>query len=68
MTQRGTADLIDRSLHMADPRNTDPEDKDPRERDLGRRSDAPAVSPWLIIGVLLLLGAAAYVISAMVVR
>ncbi len=53
---------------MADPRNTDPEDRDPRERDLGRRSDAPAISPWLIIGALLLLGAAVYVISAMVVR
>lgn len=53
---------------MADPRNTDPDDQDPRERDLGRRSDAPAVSPWLVIGVLILLGAGVYVISAMVMR
>lgn len=50
---------------MADPRNTDPEDQDPRERGLERRSDAPAVSPWLIIGVIVLLGAAVYVVSAM---
>ncbi|MEJ6788587.1 hypothetical protein BrevBR_03450 [Brevundimonas sp. BR2-1] len=60
--------LVARWAVMADPRNTDPEDKDPRERDLGRRSDGPAISPWLVIGVLLLLGAAVYVISAMVVR
>ena len=53
---------------MADPRNTDPDDRDPRERDLERRSDAPAVSPWLVIGVLLLLGAGVYVISAMFMR
>jgi hypothetical protein len=64
----GTVKLVARWADMADPRNTDPEDRDPRERDLGRRSDAPAISPWLIIGALLLLGAAVYVISAMVVR
>ena len=34
---------------MADPRDTDPGDQDPRERDLERRSDGPAVSPWLVI-------------------
>jgi len=50
---------------MADPRDTDPEDQDPRERDLERRSDAPAVSPWLVIGVIFLLGAVVYVVSAM---
>lgn len=49
---------------MADPRGTDPEDQNPRERDLGRRSGAPAVSPWLVIGVIILLGVAVYVISA----
>lgn len=53
---------------MADPRDTDPADRDPRERDLERRSDAPAVSPWLIIGLIVLLGAVVYVISAMVMR
>ena len=51
---------------MADPTGTEPEDQDPRERDLSRRSNAPAVSPWLIIGVIALIGAAVYVISAMV--
>jgi len=49
---------------MADPRNTDPDDRDPRERELGRRSDGPAVSPWLVIGSILLLGVVVYVISA----
>ena len=49
---------------MADPRNTDPDDQDPRERELGRRSDGPAVSPWLVIGSIALLGLAVYVISA----
>lgn len=49
---------------MADPLNTDPDDQDPRERDLERRSDGPAISPWLVIGLILLLGAAVYVISA----
>lgn len=49
---------------MADPRNTDPEDRDARERELGRRSDGPAMSPWLVIGSLLLLGVVVYVISA----
>jgi len=51
-------------LPMADPRNTDPDDRNPRERELGRRSDGPAVSPWLVIGVILLLGVAVYVFSA----
>lgn len=49
---------------MADPRNTDPEDRDPRERELGRRSDGPTMSPWLVVGLLLLLGVVVYVISA----
>lgn len=51
---------------MADPRNTDPEDRDPRERELGRRSDGPAVSLWLIVGSILLLGVTVYVFSAVV--
>ena len=50
---------------MADPRDTDPDDRDPREYEMGRRSDGPAVSSWLVIGVILLVGAAVYVISAM---
>ena len=53
-------------LPMADPRDTDPDDRDPRERELGRRSEGPAVSPWLFIGSILLLGVAVYVISALV--
>ncbi|MBU3970010.1 MAG: hypothetical protein KKE42_03755 [Alphaproteobacteria bacterium] len=49
---------------MADPRYTDPADRDPRERGLNRRSDAPAVGPWLVLGLILVLGAAVYVLSA----
>ena len=49
---------------MADPRDTDPDDRDPCERELGRRSSDPAASPWLVIGVIMLIGAAVYVISA----
>ncbi len=49
---------------MADPRDTDPSDQDPRERELQRRSDGPAVSPWLVIGGIALIAAAIYVISA----
>lgn len=51
---------------MADPPYTDPADKDPRERGLERRSNAPAVSPWLVIGVILLLGAVIYAVSALI--
>lgn len=52
---------------MADPRNTDPDDQDPRERGLRDRSDGPAISPWLVIGVIALLALAVYVISAVLV-
>lgn len=50
---------------MADPPDTDPADRDPRERDLERRADNPSVSPWLVVGVIVLLGAIVYVISAL---
>jgi hypothetical protein len=50
---------------MADPPGTDPEDQDPYEEELERRSDTPAVSPWLIIGLIFMLGAGVYVVSAM---
>ena len=51
---------------MADPPDTDPVDQDPRERGLERRSGGPALSPWLIVGVIVLLAAAAYAVSALV--
>jgi hypothetical protein len=49
----------------ADPRDTDPKDQTPRERGLERRSDAPAVSPWLIIAAVVMLGGVVYVVSAL---
>lgn len=61
----GTAKLAIRWPSMADPYHTDPDDQDPRERNLGRRSDGPAISPWLVIGLIALLGAVVYVIMAM---
>ena len=53
---------------MADPRDTDPADQSPRERGLERRSGGPAVGPWVIILLILMLGAAVYVVSAVVMR
>lgn len=50
---------------MADPPDTDPADQDPRERELERRSNTPAVSPWVVLGGLLMLGVLAYVVSAL---
>ncbi|MDQ1152883.1 hypothetical protein [Brevundimonas sp. SORGH_AS_0993] len=51
----------------ADPPNTDPSDRDPHERDLARRAGAGgAMSPWLILGCIALLGLAAYVVSALI--
>lgn len=52
-------------MEPVDPPGTDPADRDPRENELSRRSNAPSVSPWLVIGVILLLGAAIYVASAL---
>lgn len=50
----------------ADPQGTDPEDRDPRERGLMRRSGAGgAMSPWLIIGGIALIGVVVYVLSAL---
>ncbi len=50
----------------ADPPNTDPADRDPHERDLMRRSgEGGAMSPWLIIGAIALLGVGAYVVFAL---
>lgn len=53
-------------MPAADPRDTDPVDQTPREKGLERRSGAPAVSPWLVLGAIGLLAALAYVISALI--
>ncbi|HEX8470662.1 MAG TPA: hypothetical protein VF633_06080 [Brevundimonas sp.] len=50
---------------MADAPGTEPEDRDPYEENLSRRSEAPAVSPWLIIGLIVMLGVVVYAVSAM---
>lgn len=50
----------------ADPPGTDPEDRDPHERDLIRRSgEGGAMTPWMIIGGIVLLGLGVYVVSAL---
>ncbi len=49
----------------ADPRGTDPEDRTPRERDLQRRAaGGGAMSPWLLLFGVVLLGVVVYVLSA----
>ncbi len=53
---------------MADPPHTDPADQDPRERGLQERSGGPSISPGLVIVLVLMLGAVAYVVSAMIAR
>ena len=50
---------------MTDPRDTDPAERTPADRGLEDRSGTPAVSPWLAVVALAMLGAAVYVISAM---
>jgi hypothetical protein len=37
-----------------------------RERDLARRSHNPALSPWLVLGLILLAGVGVYVVSALI--
>jgi hypothetical protein len=50
----------------ADPRGTDPDDRSPRERDLMRRSGGGgAMSPWLIVGCIGLIGLGVYILSAL---
>lgn len=49
----------------ADLPDIDPADEDPRERGLRERSGAPAISPWVILGGILMLGALVYVVSAL---
>lgn len=46
--------------------DTDPDDRDPRELELSRRSNAPAVSLWLVIGGIAMLGVLVYVVLAVI--
>ena len=65
MSQAGTAAAAGRCRIMppADLPPFEPE-RDPDEARLRGRSNNPAISPWLVIGVLLLLGLVIYVASA----
>lgn len=62
----GTAQRCRRFGFMpADPRGTDPDDRDPREAGLQRRSGAGgAMTPWLVVLGIILLGFIVYVASA----
>jgi len=53
---------------MADPIHTDPADRSPDEQGLTDRSEAPSVSPWLVIGLIAIVAAGVYVVSAMIGR
>lgn len=43
----------------------DPDRQTPPERELERRSNAPAVSPWLIVGLIGMAVGVVYVVSAL---
>ena len=47
------------------PLQGDPDDPDPAERELSRRSGGPAISLWLVIGAIVLLGLLVYAVSAL---
>lgn len=42
----------------------DPDERSPEDEALSRRSNNPTISPWLVIGALILLGLVIYVASA----
>ncbi|MDP3404325.1 MAG: hypothetical protein Q8S03_06510 [Brevundimonas sp.] len=50
---------------MTDERTPPRDDEDPRERDLARRGRAPGGNPWMIVILIVLLGAAVYTASAL---
>ena len=52
-------------MEPADPPGTDPTERAPHEQQMSRRSNAPSVSPWLILFAIALLGAVIYVLSAL---
>ena len=50
---------------MSDLNEIPPRDEeDPNERELSRRSHGAPLGPWVIVGLILMLGALVYVISA----
>ena len=46
--------------------DADIDDRDPRELELSRRSNAPAVSLWLVIGGIAMLAVIVYVVLAVI--
>jgi hypothetical protein len=53
-------------VQSSDP--SPPDDLPPdqaRERDIARRSHNPTLSPWLVLGLILLAGFGVYVVSAL---
>ncbi len=42
------------------------DNRDPDEVERDRRSASPAVSPWVVIGLILMLAALIYVVSAVI--
>ncbi len=49
---------------MPAPLPPDDDTPDPRERDLSRRSQTPPVGVWVILALILIGGAVAYVVSS----
>jgi len=49
---------------MSDDRTPPRDEENPAERELSRRSNGPAVSVWLILGLILMLGVVVYMVSA----
>jgi hypothetical protein len=56
------SDSIDRIMN--DPALPPPDEDDFRKRDLSRRSRGPALAPWLIVVLILMLAAFVYSVSA----
>ena len=70
MRQAEQAAAAARSPVMTMPPDPAPQDDPPAdeadERELARRSNNPALSPWLALGLILLIGVGVYVVSALI--
>lgn len=70
MGQAEQAATAARSLVMTMPSDPAPEDDPPAdeadERELARRSNNPPLSPWLVLGLILMVSVGVYVVSALI--